>query len=494
MIMDQILQLYRARYPVVLLVSHEEERILSGLRGLVSKEGCALYRWRSTEGLTGPGGAVDGSEALAAALKRLGAVEEAALFVLHDVDAGLEDALAVRQLRDLAQQVGARGQMVVLTGCASRVPESLEKDITILDMPLPDREEVGKLLASLIKVEGIDLPPERFWRFVDGSLGLTEREIQRLLARIAISGAGFSEEDLRTLVQEKRQAIRRSRFLEFWDSGGRVEDVGGMDALKAWLQQRARGFSEEARNFGLSQPKGLFLLGVQGCGKSLMAKAVADMWKLPLLRLDVAAVFQGIGREDESLRQTVRVAERLAPVVLWIDELEKGFMSMAETGGGQAFSSFLTWMQEKTAPVFVVATANEVRALPPELLRKGRFDEIFFVDLPDVHERLQILEIHLRLRKRDPHAYDLTVIAEETERFSGAELEEVVVSGLFNAFSEHRELTFEDLLDAGRDTVPLAVTMDDRIKSIREWARPRARRASTDRRRIDFFEDWEVVQ
>jgi len=218
------------------------------------------------------------------------------------------------------------------------------------------------------------------------------------------------------------------------------------------------------------------------------------MWKLPLLRLDVAAVFQGIGREDESLRETVRVAERLAPVVLWIDELEKGFMSMAETGGGQAFSSFLTWMQEKTAPVFVVATANEVDALPPELLRKGRFDEIFFVDLPDVHERLQILEIHLRLRSRDPHAFDLTVIAEETERFSGAELEEVVVSGLFRAFSSDRELSFEDLLDSARETVPLAVTMDDRIKSIREWARPRARRASTDRRRIDFFEDWEEAQ
>ena len=225
-----------------------------------------------------------------------------------------------------------------------------------------------------------------------------------------------------------------------------------------------------------------------------MAKAVADMWKLPLLRLDVAAVFQGVGREDESLRETVRVAERLAPVVLWIDELEKGFMSMAETGGGQAFSSFLTWMQEKTEPVFVVATANEVDALPPELLRKGRFDEIFFVDLPDVHERLQILEIHLRLRGRDPHAYDLTLIAEETERFSGAELAEVVVSALFTAFSADRALTYEDLLDAVRETVPLAVTMDDRIKSIREWARPRARRASTDRRRIDFFEDWEEAQ
>jgi SpoVK/Ycf46/Vps4 family AAA+-type ATPase len=225
-----------------------------------------------------------------------------------------------------------------------------------------------------------------------------------------------------------------------------------------------------------------------------MAKAVADLWKMPLLRLDVAAVFSAAGREDESLRATIRIAERVAPVVLWIDELEKGFLSMAETGGGQAFGTFLTWMQEKTAPVFVVATANEVRILPPELLRKGRFDEIFFVDLPDVHERLQILEIHLRLRNRDPHAFDLTQIAEETDRFSGAELEQIVVSALYTAFADDRTLDFEDLIEATRETIPLAVTMDDHIKLLREWARPRARRASTDRRRIDFFEHWEEAE
>ncbi len=492
--MERILQLYRARYPVLFLVSHEEGRTVAGIEVLATQEGCQTYHWRATAGLSGPEGPIGDSQSLTAALTHLSGVTESALFVLLDAAPFFGDPLAVRHLRDLAQGVGGRNQMVVLIGSNAQVPESLQKDVMILDVPLPDRDEVGRLLATLVKAEGIELPPDRFWRYVDGSLGLTEREIKRLLVRIAMAGDGFSEDDLRTLVEEKRQAIRRSRFLEFWDTGGRVDDVGGMDALKAWLALRARGFSAEARNFGLSQPKGLFLLGVQGCGKSLMAKAVADMWKLPLLRLDVAAVFQGAGREDESLRQTVRVAERLAPVVLWIDELEKGFLSMAETGGGQAFSSFLTWMQEKTDPVFVVATANEVDLLPPELLRKGRFDEIFFVDLPDVHERLEILEIHMRLRDRDPHALDITPIAEETERFSGAELEEVVVSGLFSAFSEGRDLNFEDLLDAARATVPLAVTMDDRIKSIREWARPRARRASTDRRRVDFFQDWEEAQ
>ena len=351
-----------------------------------------------------------------------------------------------------------------------------------------------QLLAALLKAQAIEVPTDRFWRFVDGCLGLTEREIKRLLARIMMVGNGFAESDLSALVEEKRQAIRRSRYLEFWEAGGSVNQVGGLDALKNWLEARGRGFTDEARQFGLPQPKGLFLLGVQGCGKSLMAKAVADMWRMPLLRLDVAAVFSSPKGEDESLRSTIRVAEGLAPVVLWIDELEKGFMSMAELGGGQAFGNFLTWMQEKEAPVFVVATANDVRQLPPELMRKGRFDDIFFVDLPDVHERLQILEIHLRIRERDPQSFDLTQVAEETDRFSGAELEQVVVSGLFQAFSEDRELAFEDLVEAARDTVPLSVTMDDHIKQLREWARPRARRASTDRHRVDFFEHWEEVE
>jgi SpoVK/Ycf46/Vps4 family AAA+-type ATPase len=224
-----------------------------------------------------------------------------------------------------------------------------------------------------------------------------------------------------------------------------------------------------------------------------MAKAVAGLWQMPLLRLDVAAVFQSGGSQEESLRETVRVAESLAPVVLWIDEIEKGFLMGGDKGGGgQAFGYFLTWMQEKSKPVFVVATANEVRILPPELLRKGRFDEIFFVDLPNAHERLSVLEIQLRRRGRDPDRFDLTGIVEETERFSGAELEQLVVAALYAAFAASRELEQDDLLDAAREMIPLAVTMDDHLKDLREWARPRARPASMDRRRIDFFSEWEA--
>ena len=493
-VLDRIRTLVRARYPVLQLVTHEEQRVERALVRLSTDEDRPLYTWRATSGLTGPDGPVDDTIEVARALSVLTTVDQPAFFILIDMAQWWSDPEVLRQLRDLAAAVGPRQQTVFMVGIDAMVPAALEKEVTVLDIPLPGREDVGKLLAALLKAQKIDVPTDRFWRFVDGCLGLTEREIKRLLARIMMASGGFSEADLAALVEEKRQVIRRSRYLEFWEGGGSVEHVGGMDSLKEWLERRGRGFSDDARQFGLPQPKGLFLLGVQGCGKSLMAKAVADLWRMPLLRLDVAAVFSGARSEDESLRATIRIAERLAPVVLWIDELEKGFMSMSEQGGGQSFGTFLTWMQEKQSPVFVVATANDVRALPPELMRKGRFDDIFFVDLPDVHERLQILEIHLKLRERDPHAFDLTQVAEETERFSGAELEQVVVSGLFQAFSDERSLSFEDLVEAARDTVPLAVTMDDHIKQLREWARPRARRASTDRHRVDFFEHWEEAE
>jgi len=482
--------LVRARYPVLQLVTHEEARTDRALVRVAESEGLEVYRWSVTKGLRGPRGRVKDDADPVASLGTIEQIKEPALFILSDLHAHLLDASVTRRVRDVARVVGQRRQALVLLGPSPHIPAELEKAVMLLDVPLPDHDEIARLLEVLLRTQKLSIPPERFGRFVRGALGLTEEEAKRLFARILLSGGGFSEDDVRELVEEKRQVIRRSRFLEFWDSSGGMGDVGGMDSLKTWLQQRRAGFSSKAREFGLPEPKGVFLLGVQGCGKSLMAKAVADLWQLPLLRLDVAAVFSSAtGDEEQSLRQTIRVAESLSPAVLWIDEIEKGFAGRPD-GGGDAFGTFLTWMQEKQKPVFVVATANEVRVLPPELLRKGRFDEIFFVDLPNVHERLSILEIHLRRRGREPDDYDLTQVAEESELFSGAELEQVVISGLFTAFSESRALSSHDLLDTCREMIPLAVTMDDRLKDLREWARPRARRASMDRRRVDFFEDW----
>lgn len=483
----------KARYPILVLLTHEEQRVLRALEKLAGQEERPLYRWQCTRGIVGPDGkamanTLDPAMALAAARQ----IRTPALFAFLDLHPFLDEPRVQRRLKDLGQEVGGRGQGVLLVGPKLVVPPEVEKMVSIIDVPLPSRDEVSRLLAVLLKSRHIRLPGPLHDRFVAGALGLTEDEIKRLFARILLEGDNFSEADLTLQIEEKRQAIRRSRFLEFWGQGEALSHVGGMDNLKAWLARRSTAFSSRARQFGLPEPKGLFLLGVQGCGKSLMAKAVAELWKMPLLRLDVAAVFQSSGRQEESLRETVRIAESLAPAVLWIDELEKGFVNDG-AGAGEAFGYFLTWMQEKSAPVFVVATANEVRALPPELLRKGRFDEIFFVDLPNVHERLEILEIQLRRRGRPPGRFDLTTVAEETERFSGAELEQVIIAGMYRAFADDRDLLSEDVIDAARELIPLAVTMDDRLKDLREWARPRARPASTDRRRVDFFEEWEEV-
>ncbi len=487
-ILARIPRLVAARYPLIWLVSSEEERVERGLERVAAQAGVGLWRWRSTTGLVGPDGPVATTHAPVAAVTALARTTAPALFLFEDLDDALDEPQLIRHLRDALRDVQERGQALLLLSNRLVLPPALEKDAVVLDVPLPDREEIARLLALLLLAQQIEIPAERFEAFVTASLGLTEKEIKRAYARVLLDGTRFSDDDVALVLGEKETLLRRSRFLEFVRNDVRMGDVGGLEALKDWLRQRQAAFTERARAYGLPEPKGLFLLGVQGCGKSLAAKAVADLWRVPLLRLDVGALFQG--RADEGLRDTIRVAESLAPAVLWIDEIEKAFLGDgSETG--RVFGAFLTWMQEKQKPVFVVGTANEVRSLPPELLRKGRFDEIFFVDLPTAHERLEILDIHLRRRGRDPEAWDLLAVAEETEKYSGAELEQLVVAALFRSFSAGRELQQEDLVRVARETVPLAVTMDDRLKELREWARPRARAASVDTRRMRWFDGWE---
>lgn len=480
----QIQILFRARYPVLYLVSHEEQRVLRALRKIAEVEQKEVSVWSSTAGLL----SLEGEQTAVEALNILGKTEEPTILVFLDGHKEFESKRFLRRIRDLSIDFPKQGHAIVFLAPLLVIPQELEKLVSSFDVPLPNTEEGAKLLEILCKTQNISIEEELFQRFVQGSLGLTEDEMKRMYSRISLIGSNFSEEDLSLQVEEKKRTIHSSRFLEFWDTAQLQSEIGGLDSLKKWLDQRQLAFSPKAKAYGLPDPKGLFLLGVQGCGKSLMAKVVAKMWKLPLLRLDVASVLQ-VGVE-QGLRKTIQIAESLSPVILWIDELEKGFASQSESVK-QGLGTFLTWMQEKQKPVFVVATANEVRNLPPELLRKGRFDEIFFVDLPNPHERLEILDIHLKLRSRVPEDFDLTIVVEETERFSGAELEQVVVSAMFRAFSEGREVDSEDLLESAREIVPLAITMDDQLKDLRDWARSRARMASADRRRVDFFVQWE---
>jgi SpoVK/Ycf46/Vps4 family AAA+-type ATPase len=324
---------------------------------------------------------------------------------------------------------------------------------------------------------------------VRAALGLTADEALRVFRKSCALAGGLNDKAVAGIVREKRQALRRTPALTFHEPGAGLDDVGGLGELKRWLRERRRAFGDEARKFGLPLPRGLLLLGVQGCGKSLSAKAVAREWNFPLLRVDLAAVFGNPGQTPEAtIREATAVAESIAPCVLWIDEIEKGFAAASEGGASsRVFGAFLTWLSEKQAPVFVVATANDVTRLPPELLRRGRFDELFFVDLPTEAERAEIFTIHLRRFGRDPLQFDLAELSLQASRLSGSEIEQVVSAALYTAFTESRDLGFNDLANAITDTVPLYDTYEERIKELRDWARTRARPATLNAKAASLF-------
>jgi SpoVK/Ycf46/Vps4 family AAA+-type ATPase len=309
----------------------------------------------------------------------------------------------------------------------------------------------------------------------EAALGLTESEARQVFDKTSVRDKKFS---IPTILQEKKHIIRKSGILEFYEAKVGMESVGGLPNLKSWLAKREASFNQKARDFGLPSPKGILLLGVPGCGKSLAAKAISSGWQMPLLRLDVGKVFGSlVGSSEENMRRAIQTAEAVAPAIMWLDELEKGFSGTKSSGssdGGttaRVFATFLTWLQEKTSPVFVIATANDVSQLPPELLRKGRFDEIFFVDLPNRKERVDILRIHLQRRNRDPENFDLGRLVEASAGYSGSELEEVIVTGLYNAFDEgggDTDITTEGLLAAMTEVIPFSQTMRERLSGMRE--------------------------
>ncbi len=371
-----------------------------------------------------------------------------------------------------------------------KLPAELEKDIAVVDYGLPDYGDLDGILEKVMQAvkdtPQIDCKLSELERdqVLKAAQGLTAMEAENVFAKSLIEKHRF---DVDVVLSEKEQIIRKSGILEYYPFSESLQDVGGLDLLKDWMQKRTVAFTERAREFGLPAPRGVLLLGVQGCGKSLSAKAIGSLWRLPLLRLDVGRIFGGIvGQSEENMRKAIRVAESVAPCILWLDELEKGFAGTQSSGisdGGttsRVFGTFLTWMQDKTVSAFVVATSNDVTTLPPELLRKGRFDEIFFIDLPSSDERKQIFAIHLAKRQRKVEDFDLERLAEVTPGFSGAEIEAVVVEALYDAFDETSELNTESLIAAAAHTVPLAVTMRERIEELRDWANTRARMASSE--------------
>ena len=391
------------------------------------------------------------------------------------------DATVCRMLREVG--LGARRAVVVLLASTLDLPPDVEREAATIDLPLPTRDELAAMVAALPGAAGT-------WdaqAFARAAAGLTLSEASRAfeLARIETSEARA----IGRVIAQKRRALRKSATLELVDDDVPLADVGGLDVLKAWLSSRVRAYGDDARAYGLPEPRGMLLCGVQGCGKSHASKAAATVLGLPLVRLDFAAVFASPSPEH-ALKEGLRAVTAIAPAVLWVDEIEKGLGGGAAPDAGQVrvFGAFLTWLQERTAPVFVAATANEVEALPPELARRGRFDEVFFVDLPSSTERAEILALALRRRGRSPEHLALEAIAKPLDHFSGAELEQVVASALFRAFGQGRELADEDLRAAAREIIPLATLYEEKVQALRAWGRTRARRASADRRMLDLFE------
>jgi ATP-dependent 26S proteasome regulatory subunit len=487
--------LVRARYPLVWLVTWEEQRLEAILGGLADSHSKQILTWSVGRGFRRPPGSrappPEGCEEPLAALHAIEKLAEPSLVVLKDLHPFLQDPVVVRTLRDLAQHLKSTFTTVIVLSPTLAIPVELEKDVSVLDVPLPSYRDLLQLLKEIVELvrrnrrAEVVLSKDDADQLLRAAQGLTLSEAENAFAKAIARDGRLSRDDVELVLEEKRQVIRKSGLLEYFPADARLADVGGLGQLKRWLDRRGAAFSEAARQFGLPEPKGLLLLGVQGCGKSLTAKAVAAQWRLPLLRLDLGRIFSSfIGSSEENLRRAIRVAESVAPVVLWVDEIEKGLSGAG--GSGQAdsgvsarvFGGLLTWLQEKTAPVFVVATANQIANLPPELLRKGRFDEIFFIDLPAAPERREILEIHLRKRRRDPAAFDLAALDAATEGFSGAELEQAVISGLYDAFAEGGELGQAHLARAVGESLPLSTTMREEIHRLRAWARTRTRAAS----------------
>lgn len=478
-----------ARYPFIALRSQEEERVLGLLSAVCGDLGHRLVPISLTAARR-----EDESATALTCLDSMANQVAPTVFAMLDFHPYLSDPLVIRTLRDMRMRLEKNNQMVVFVSPDLIVPEELQGEIVTYDIPLPQREDLARLLATELEDVGMELDQGVHDKAVRALQGLSAAAARRAFRRACLPDGPLANGDITSLVDEKRRILQRSELLEFVDTPPALDTVGGLDALKAWLQDRETAYGEEAREFGLPTPKGLLLVGVQGCGKSLTAKAVAQLWNLPLARLDFGALFTHGRSPETNLRNVLRLAEALSPVVLWVDEIDKAFQPggdalAASEGVQRLLSGFITWLQEKESPAFVIATANAVDRLPPELLRKGRFDEIFFVDLPNVNERRQILSIHLAKHGRDPGRIDLMSLAEQCEHFSGAELEQVVVDGLYRAFRSKRDLTGDDLGVAIKSTVPLYRTYEDEIKALREWASSRARKASTDARLSDLWRD-----
>ncbi len=483
---DKLEELLRRGHPCVSVRTFEEAYVVDLLRDIANMLDRPLWLWTCSVGLQDallPGSAIIATtDNAAAALVQMTELKGQPICVALDLIPHLRDQKTLRILRDALRRFDESGTQLVMIDHEDEIPPVVADFATRYDLSLPDERELERLVRETVTrihrespVE-VDLTRRGLRTIVRNLRGLTRRQAERIITDAVIDDRRFDEGDLNGILAAKRRALQRGGLLEYVEAPVDLEEIGGLRRLKAWLAQRQNALTDKAAEFGLAVPRGVLMLGVQGAGKSLCAKAIATAWQRPLLRMDVGGLYDRyVGESERRLRDALAQAEMMAPIILWIDEIEKAFASAASrsTDGGlsqRMFGQLLTWMQEHCTPVFLVATANDIEALPPELLRKGRFDEIFFVDLPRADTRAEIFTIHLRKRDRDPSRFDLDALAEASDGYSGAEIEQAVIAALHEAYAVKAELSTDHISTALGNSPPLSVTMAERVAALRAWA------------------------
>ncbi len=528
---DELHYLIRAQYKLVYVVSPEESRVEKWIQELCTIENEHLRQrwditsWKSRQFITWScsmgfrSASLDVPGDIREPIRCLdwiaNGLTKDAVVVLRDFHPFLNDPMVARRVRDLVTLFEGENtkRTVIFLSSVVKIPLELEKDMQVIDFDLPDRDTMVAIVREKAflgarsrrfgaNFKAILESQDRQREIAEAALGLTESEARHVFDKTMVRDKQFN---IPTILQEKKHIIRKSGILEFYETKVGMDSVGGLTELKDWLDKRKQSFTKDAKDFGLPEPKGMLLIGIPGCGKSLSAKAISAAWQMPLLRLDVGKVFGSlVGSSEENMRKAIKTSEAVAPAIMWLDELEKGFSGTKSSGssdGGttaRVFATFLTWLQEKTSPVFVIATANDVSMLPPELLRKGRFDEIFFVDLPNSAERGEIFKIHLLRRGREPERFTMNKLIQASAGYSGSEIEEVITAGLYNAFGDGKtgadvnnegDIDTQLLVEAMDEIIPLSQTMREKIAAMREWARSRARLASEPDAELEVDED-----
>ena len=470
----------KARYPIIYINTIEEDRIEYAIRKNVKTTlNRSIYSWDFVDGYTNnpnnQGFAKRNPIQALELIERLNA-ETPALFLLKDFNRFLTDLSISRKLRNISRILKLQPKTIIIIGSELTIPKELQELITILQFELPLEEEISQELKRLIKSLDIEIDSELFENLTRACQGLSLERIRRVLSKIIATYKTIDKNSISVLLSEKKQIIRQTEILEYCSVNEKIANLGGLNNLKNWLKKRKTAFSIQALNYGLPRPRGLLLIGIQGTGKSLAAKAIANDWQLPLLKLDVGKLFGGIVGESESrLRQMIDVAETISPCILWIDEIDKAFMnteSKSDSGtSNRVLATFITWLSEKTKPVFVISTANNIDLLPLEIIRKGRFDEIFFLDLPQKEEREEIFKIHLQeFRPNSWQSFNYSKLAQLSDLFSGAEIRQSIIEGMYHAFYETREFTTEDICFALKELIPLANLESNQMLKLQNWA------------------------